>query len=434
MKLVISVLLSLIVSIQIFSSQTTDSNNTSHDYIVQLKYQVSEAKLPTYVVNLIYDSSNNVSIPPKDVLDLFKANSLTINSTLQILTSLNISSSVVFSTDGLNKTIEFLNITFTDFYNNVRSGLNISGSSIRPALEALGIDANAFSDAIAYETEDPWTLFEKGNFTKENVESACNLTGITIDDLFSYIRNLVYDNVILTTNLTNLLQRYSISKQEALTIWNAHGISSADVNNAILFKTLIDDVTTKLNSSVALGIFTQLQEVFVSVNKKSYNFFKSALDLVIVQADSVNTNNSYTLISSSINDTAYDNIVLLQRSELSPNDNGTIPTIEVGYSNQTLLNCSYVTLQNNSIFSVNVPEAVYNNDTYEISSNVTNSVIEGSALICNATVYGLAREAANDTIIIDLFKVAVQEENNDASSVKISLISLTVISVLIRLF
>ncbi|KAF7263287.1 hypothetical protein GWI33_003135, partial [Rhynchophorus ferrugineus] len=260
------------------NATTVTPSSNQHDYIVSLNSTISEDAVPKYLIDAMY-SDPNFKNASKDILDFFKFNTSTLNDTLDILQALNLSSDVIFSINALNYTLNVTQTSFNTFYENLRINLISQASIMKQALTALQIDTVAFSEALAY--GDAFEEFAKGNFSKDNIKNTVEILNITTDRLFEEIRSFFYDKLMLKEDLVGLLRDLLINETQALTIWQKRHVywTALDVYNTPTFKAVLDKATTEIYSRQILGVLVKFQEVFLSVNKVSYDFLKPYLEL-----------------------------------------------------------------------------------------------------------------------------------------------------------
>ncbi|CAG9764456.1 unnamed protein product [Ceutorhynchus assimilis] len=397
MKLLLLALLSL-STFNYAVAQDEQQDVIDQDYLVQLLFSISEARLPNYLVDVIYNRPVQKGISVDAVLGLYQIRNVSLNTTQSILNELDITQSRVFSINGFNYTLETFNWTFTNFYNTLVSRINLSGLPLRNALRQLNIDDAQFSAGIAYGDPDPWQEFIRGNFTQVNMELACAEAGITLEQLWQGVRDLFILNLetFQIEDFIRLLLNHDITQRHALIIWSAIPVTLEHVYSLHLYNDIIGNFSERLNNQTSLGVITSLQGMVT--HRAIHDLFKEERELLIIQAQTLLTRTILTV--GNINDTIYRNLVVLELSQdVSPN----LTVIPVTNRNADVTNCDYVTFQNNNILTVNVPTANFTNETYVIPTSVINNVVPGSALVCNQTVHALVRGVVGDAIVADAF-------------------------------
>ncbi|XP_050306181.1 uncharacterized protein LOC126743231 [Anthonomus grandis grandis] len=395
MKLLTAALLSLAT----LTVVQTQEASLSQDYLTRILLNISEARIPNYLINVIYDRPVEKSISAQAVLTLYQANTTNLTFAEHVLQSWNVSNSQVFSINGFYYTMNLFNWTFTNFYNTAINRLGLSGAPLRNGLVALNINVNEFSAGIAYGEPDPWQEFIKGNFSRENLEVACSAAGITLEALWEVVRDLFINDLITfqVEDFVRLLLNHNIQKQHALIMWNSIPITLEHVYSIPLYSEIISNFSSRVSQQNALGVLISNRDVVV--HRTLQEFFEAERELLDIHAETVITRTS--LLIGEVNTTIYNNLVVLRHNVDTPFTNLT--AITVASENSNLTNCSYVTFQNNNVMTVNVPLAIYDNDSYILPRSVVQNVIPGSALVCNVTVYGLARGAENGHIVVDPF-------------------------------
>ncbi|KAH1014624.1 uncharacterized protein LOC109536471 [Dendroctonus ponderosae] len=372
----------------------------STDFLTRVNFDISEARIPNYLVGVIYERPVQKGLSSEAILSLYRANQTSLNTTQTILSQLNITQTRMFSINGLNYTLELFNWTFSQFYTTLTANLNLTGQvALRNALIALQIDADAFSSGLNFGQPDPWTVFIQGNFTLENLQAACNAANITLEVLWEQIRNLFLESASRyeVLDFVQLLINHGIGQSQALIIWNVVPVTVDHVYSLPVFNQVITNFSTRVNSQTALGVLISPQEVVI--HREIHDIFIDDRELLDIWANTLVTRTRLNI--GIINHTIYHNLVVLRHNVETPFTNLT--TINVTAVNSNLTNCSYVTFQNNAILVTSVPTATFVNDTYEIPRNVITNVFSGSALVCNNTLFGLVRGVEGEVIIADAF-------------------------------
>lgn len=384
----------------------------STDFLTRVNFDISEARIPNYLVGVIYERPVQKSLTSGAILSLYRANQTSLNTTQNILNQLNITQTRMFSINGLNYTMELFNWTFPQFYTTLTGNLNLTGQvALRNALIALQIDADSFSSGLNFGEPDPWTVFIQGNFTLANLQLACNAANITLETLWEQIRNLFLQSASSyeVLDFVQLLVNHGIGQSQALAIWNEVPVTVAHVYSLPLFNEVLTNFSTRINSQTALGVLIGPQEVII--HRQIHNIFAEDRELLDIWADTLLTRTRLNI--GIINDTIYHNLVVLRHNVETPFTNLT--TVNVTAVNSNLTNCSYVTFQNNAILVVSVPTATFVNNSYEIPRNVITNVFSGSALVCNNTLFGLVRGVEGEVIVADGFSDYVDPSVSSAT-------------------
>lgn len=388
------------------TSSTTSSPTTTeiidiYDYIVLIGFNLVEDKVPEYLLNIIYNQTSAEIVTTQDILTLYGLETVNRTTTFDFMRKLNISLELVFSLDGLDKFLTELSIDFKEFYNIViMNNLEISGSSLKDVLTTLNVDSSTFSEGIAYGDPDPYQEFKKGNYTYETVVAALEKANKTLDDLFDACRDefvakaLTFDS----NSVLSSLGKYGFGKSKALALWRVLGLSMENVHTVPSAKKILDDFKEELNRVPNLGVRTAVNTI--TINKRVYDTWNDDEDLIQPYAQPVSGKFVLQIVDKL--DTELNNIILLRAAALDPPvSKGTY--IEKGTAKGDVKNCQFITLDNSSIVTIDVVNAVDNASYIHIpKGNITNLVL-GSPLVCNTKVYGLAREISGDEIVLDSF-------------------------------
>lgn len=397
-----------IVFLIVLISSTLAQNETSAEFLIHLDFSLNNSTIPSYILNIVYNTASEHNITTSDLLSLFAINSTNITATQLVLEQLNVTESAVFSLDGLQYGLTLFNLTFRDFYNDFLEQHNLAGTTnLRDALIVLGIDVAQFSMGMQYGSPDPWEEFSKGNFSLEKWEEACSLLGISVEEswgtaklLFIKQIQLIYDDV---DEFLVLLELHHISLGEALVIWDQLKV---DVDQGV-FGDLLQSVWSKVANQTILGAVTGVNQAVI--HRKVFETFSTDLEVLKVKASPIDSDDVYDVLT--VNDTTYRDLVVLHLNssaakvvEISPNN-----------TQQDLVDCTLVSVFNHSVVSYSVAQAIYSNHSYSIGGLVNDTVVSGSALICNNTLYGLVRGVEEGVVVVDGFAVYLSQPENGAN-------------------
>lgn len=407
MKLLFLICLIQVNSIHSIPSEVTTFSTTSlpasagttgiYDYLVQIAFNLVEEKIPEYLVNIIYDQS---PVTTRDIVTLYRLETIDRTTTLDFLWKLNISIETVFSVDSLDKFLTELKIDFKGFYNTVIiNKLNVTGIPLRDLLTTLNIDTYNFSTGMAYGDPDPYEEFKKGNYTYETLVSALEKTNKTLDDLFEACRDMFVTQALTldSKHIVSSLGKYGFGKRKALDLWRVLGLTMENVYAVSSLKNLLDEFEKKLNNVPNLGVRTAMNGI--TINKKVYDTWNSD-DPIQPYAEFVSSKFRLKIIDEV--DTELDNIILLRAAVLESQVEHTA-YIAKGIATGNIKNCQFITLDRNVIVTINVTDAVNNASYIQIPKGNITDLVLGSPLVCNGRVYGLAREISGDEIVLDSF-------------------------------
>ncbi|KAG5895535.1 hypothetical protein JTB14_010679 [Gonioctena quinquepunctata] len=382
------------------TTDPTPQSPPNYDYLVKLLFNIQETKVPAFLIDTIYTNSSAKSIAVNDVLQLFGIGNLSLPSTTDALTALDIQPEKVLSMTGLETFLNELNINFREFYTQIFSvKLNISGIALRNFIIALSIDEKEFSSAMSYNDPDPLEEFKKGNFSRASLESALNGTGNTVEDLFVACREELFFKArnLETEEVVGILTRYNFAQTQVNKLWKYLNLTMNDVYNISVFSNILEDTIVKLNENSYLGVV--LSQRSIAINKKVYETWKGQ---TISKMFAQTIDNSSTLkIEEKLLSPDFDNIVILKTN--GTYDNSSI--VQWAATAEDLKNCIFITLENDSVIMENIEDAKNVYPYFEVRSNVSRTdLVLGSPLVCQNIVYGLAREVQEmNSVIFDAF-------------------------------
>lgn len=398
------------VLLAVLFSTALAQNETTSEFLIQLDFSINNATIPTYILNIVYSSASEHNITTSDLLDLYSINSTNITATKLVLERLNVSDSAVFSLDGLHYGLTLFNLTFREFYNDFLDLHNLAGTTnLRDALTVLGIDVAQFSMGIQYGSPDPWEEFIKGNFSQDNLEEACSLLGISVEVSWSTVKllfskeiQLIFDDV---DEFLGLLDSHSITQAEALVIWQQLEV---DVDRVGVFSDLLLSVWRKVGDQTVLGAVTGVNQAVI--HRTVFETFSTDLEVLNIKASTIDTDDVYDVLT--VNDTTYRDLVVLHLNASA----AKLVETSTNHTLQDLTDCLLVTVLNHTVVSYRVSQATYSNHSYSISGLVNDTVVSGSALICNNTLYGLVRGIDQEgLVVVDGFAVYSSQPENGAN-------------------
>ncbi|XP_060536340.1 uncharacterized protein LOC132708190 isoform X2 [Cylas formicarius] len=370
----------------------------NYEFVLKLDYVISETKVPSYLVDVLYDSPIENNVTSNDIASLFGLSNLTAASTQNVLAHLGFNTSAVFSLNGFDRLLTEFNWDFADFYRTITGPghLNASGVALGQALEALGIDVAQFSLGMTLGNPDPYDEFKKGTFTPETLSNATGLINRTTDDLFGAIRDATLPQLLVlnSSQVVDLFSRNSIGRNETVEIWKYINITIEDIYNVEGFRNHLTAVSDNLNVTT-LGVATG--NGTVTINQRTFDVWRNVSQLIDVRGETLNTS---TVVSLSGVATREDSniVVLASNSSLTP--------IAPGNPASDLVGCTFLSWQNGALVPLAISNVTFRNNVLEIR-NVSENVTLGSPLICGGNVYGIAREIVSDVIVLDTYAAFV---------------------------
>ncbi|XP_066142791.1 uncharacterized protein [Euwallacea fornicatus] len=387
----------LIVATALNMAHCQNEITLSQDFLTRLQFSVNESSVPNYIVHVIYGHLSQHNVTTQNILNLYSTSSISLVTAENILDQLNIEHSQVFSPKGLNYTLDLLNITFTTFYNTIIDDLNVRTKQDN-FLPLLQIDKFNFYSALISDG-DVWSEFSKGNFTRENIEAAAQVAGVTLENVWTNTTKQLEPSFLNyeVESFVNLLKSHGVGETEALVIWKAIPISNQQVYSMPIFDGMVKQVLARARSQSVFGSITGESELII--HRNVYDQFRDDWRILTLMATTVM---SKTLLGiDSINVTGYRSFVTLHYTPIT--ELTSLVIIKIAEQNTNLVNCSFVAPFLDGIVILAVPSATYNKDyTYSVPLTVDEVTI-GSALVCNDTLYGLAREAVQGGVLVDAF-------------------------------
>ncbi|XP_072388501.1 uncharacterized protein [Diabrotica undecimpunctata] len=379
-----------------------------YEYIVKLLFGLENEKIPEFIVHAIYDGNFTT---PADLIMLYDIGNISLARTVEVLQKLKYNPSNVLSMKGVETILDDLNVRFKNFYNTIfLEKLNISGVHLRNFLQALNINTAEFSEAMTYGDEDPLVIFKKGNFSATSFQNALNIINATEDEFYSVCRDEIFRIVISgnsTSDVLSNLKTYKFDQREALQLWKIMNLTGENVENVPVFADLLTSLEDSLKDTTYLGVVTS--NVQVGINEGVYDDIKDKMKLAKLYAQSIYNNNTAALISEKSD---FTDLVTFKVQ----NHNFT-KYAQIATTKKDLTNCVFVTVNNGTVISTKIEIARYRDSEIRVELNLTQ-LIQGSPLICDNKVYGLAKEIDDGDIIFDTFKV-----NSDKSAVDTNVLS-----------
>ncbi|XP_066262785.1 uncharacterized protein [Euwallacea similis] len=381
----------------------------SQDFLTQLQFSVNESNIPNYIVHTIYGHSSENNITTQNILNLYSTSSISLATAENILDRLNIERSQVLSLEGLNYTLDLFNITFTTFYNTIIDDLNVRQKQDY-FLPLLQIDTSKFYSTLI-SGGDTWAEFSKGNFTRANIEVAAEEAGVTLEKIWTNTTKQFEPSLLSyeVGSFIDLLKSHELGETEALAIWEVVPISNQQVYSMPIFEGIIKQALARANNQSVFGSITGERELII--HRNIYDQFGHDRRVLTIRATTVV---SKTILGiDEFNVTGYRSFVTLRHTPIT--ELTSLVIVKTAEQNIDLVNCSYVAPYLDGVIILEVPSATYNKDyTYSVPLTV-DRVVAGSALVCNDTLYGLAREAVEGGVLVDAF-ADFQSPDNAANS------------------
>ncbi|XP_028138415.1 uncharacterized protein LOC114332837 [Diabrotica virgifera virgifera] len=380
-----------------------------YEYIVKLLFGLENEKIPEFIVKAIYDAN---FATPADLIMLYDVGNISLAQTVEVLQKLKYDPSNVLSMKGLETILDDLNVKFKNFYNTIfLEKLNISGVQLRNFLQALNINTAEFSEAMTYGDEDPLVIFKKGNFSSANFQKALNTINETEEKFYSVCRQEIFQIVITqnsTSDVLSNLKKYHFDQREALQLWKIMNVTEENVESVPVFADLLTSLEDSLKDTTYLGVITSNTQV--GINEAVYDDIKDKLKMAKLYAQSIyNNNNTVALVPEK---SEFTDLVTFKVQNHNFTEHAQIATTK-----KDLTNCLFVTVNNGTVISTKVDVARYRDSEIKVELNLTQ-LIQGSPLICDKKVYGLAKEIDEGDIVFDTFNV-----DSDKSSVSTNVLS-----------
>ncbi|XP_074029821.1 uncharacterized protein [Leptinotarsa decemlineata] len=385
---------------ELIPTQSPNMTNTkNYDYLMKVLFNIQENKIADFLVNTTFTNMPKNVITVSDIVQLYGLGNISLCSTNAALVTLNINPANLLSINGLEVILKEFQITFKNFYEEIFSiKLNISGLPLRNFITALGINNGEFTSAMSYNDPDPFEEFKKGNFSKESIDAALNGTGKTLEDLFAACRDMFLSKVVTleTDELLEVFKKYDFAQEKAVQLWHYLNISTEDVNAIPVFENLLAQAIYELNQKTYLGVL--MKERSIAINKKVFDLWKNR-PMSKIYAQSIDKSITLEIEQKQL-PSRFNNIIILGINGIY---NGAIA--DVGTTPKLIRNCTFITLQNGTVVSMDVHVANYVFPNFEITSNLTEAeFVVGSPLICQNEIYGLAAELLeSDTVVFESF-------------------------------
>lgn len=380
------------------------------EYIIKLVFGLENEKVPEYLVNWIYENSNDVT--PSDIIALYSIGNVNLSTTTRILEELGYNPYNFFGVVGLENILMDLKLDFKNFYNTIFfNTLNVTGIELRNFLQKLDINTNDFSNAMTYGEGNPLEIFKKGNFSEGNVQNGLQDINKTKEELFEACKEEILLSVATktTTEMITILNKYNFDNKKALQLWNFTKINIEDVNNITVFSNLLVDLKFSLDNITYLGIFINKS---IAINEIVLDNIENHLRLCKLFAQKLTKNNATVEIINT--PTLYNKQIIILPTV---NSNNFTNPAEISTTTTDLYNCTFVTVENGTFTYQQVQKVVINDLRLQISSEFLNisELILGSPLICDNKVYGLAKDIDEGNVIFDTFVVEKGQSSGGSS-------------------
>ncbi|XP_057669922.1 uncharacterized protein LOC130902107 [Diorhabda carinulata] len=421
----------ILVLIPLVSTQTTIATNQvteniivstlpeeTFEYIIKLVFGLENEKVPSYLVNWIYENSNDVT--PNDIISLYSINNWNLSTTTRVLEELGYNPHHFFSVDGLENILMELKLDFKNFYDTIFfRKLGVSGIQLRNFLKNLDINTNDFSNAMTYGEGDPLEIFKKGNFSEENFQNGLQDMDKSKEELFEACKEEILLSVSTkTTNeIITVLNKYGFNKEKALKLWNFTNINIEDVNNIVVFSDLLDEFKFNLDNITYLGIFINKS---IAINQIVLENIKNNMRLCKLFAQKLSDYNA-TVEIMNMPKSYNQQIVTLP---VVNRDNFTTNPAEISATITDLHNCTFITVENDAPIYQKVQNIVINDLNLQVNLDLLNisKLVLGSPLICDNKVYGLAKNVEDGNVVFDTFVVEPSSGSSSTISILLFLI------------
>lgn len=378
------------------------------NYLVRISAVIDDLQVPEYLTNIIINRSSTYNIRSDDVLSLWGLKTVNISDFERILSSLNISSSSVFSLNAFESFLTELQLNFNEIYSNIVKEMAIDPSVQLTFLESIGV--NSFSFSFALQFSDSFVEFKKGNFSKDLFVTALKTINITSGQLFESCRNQIINGILRKSPEDNflILQKYGIDAKKISMLGKTLVVDASRPNQIPVFENLLRKVLWEIDHASPLAILVRYNQVII--NKRISDMF---LDKPIkIVAQDLDYNNTWPVLNTQ-NSTMPDIMLLSLEKTHSPSDPKRYATL--ASTKNSLENCIFFSVDNNRTKIFEIVSSVENTGgLLKFNSSLFSSDVSmGSPLVCANKVYGLAEEVSAGVVTLKAFIVeGILESDN----------------------
>lgn len=377
------------------------------DYLMRISSVIEDSKVPEFLSNVIPTKSSGHNISTDDFLTLYGMKTISFTEFKTILSSLNISTSSVFSEIVLENILTDFGINFNKFYANIMKDLQLTQKEKLKLLQTLGIDPKSFSFNLEF--GDAFVDFKKGNVFKGDFLMALKSVNKTVIQIFDTCRKEIINAIVNKSieQIFDALQKLGLDRSKLTFALRAFKVDSSKARKIKSIDKLLNDLVLEIENNSPLGVLVRYDKVIT--NRKIEDMFNNRPLNITVQHLYENSKDVVVIVQ---NTKLLDIVSLDFNKTAAPKDNNTYAI--TASTKEALKNCVFFSLDAKKSIVFEIPEKIENNGRFLRfnSTKFSSKVSVGSPLVCYNKVYGLAENVLEGVVTLQaLIKIDTGERN-----------------------